>query len=280
MFQRDRGDLPGAHQSTLVAEKVSRNANEEAHARQLVHTARCLAFLQRDMDRARDLVSEAAALLPKHTSDFDWRSADAVVRCYLDAPDAAVSLEQALVLARRDQDRIGECECLIVMVQLALDHGDPARALARCCELGPVAAKMTESEAAVSDALEALARVALAEVGADERLELAVSRLRDVDAKGMLAYLLVGAADLDRAAGRTASAERRATEALAAAEAVQRRTLVASARASLAELALGKGDRAGAAGHLGAVKADLASPLGIGCRVRLRLDRLAATLGT
>jgi hypothetical protein len=278
-IQRDRGDLPGAHQSTLVAEEVSRNADDEARARQLVHTARCLALIQRDMDRARDLVGEAAALLPKHTSDFDWRSADAVVRCYLDAPDAGVSLEEALVLARRDQDRIGECECLIGMVQLALDHGDPARALASCRQLGPVAAKMTESEAAVADALEALARAALAEADAEDRLEQAISRLRDVDAKGMLAYLLVGAADLDRAAGRTASAERRATEGLAAAEAVQRQTLVASAHASLAELALATGDRAGAAAHLGAVKGDLASPLGVSQRVRARLDRLAVTLG-
>ncbi|MBV9946922.1 MAG: AAA family ATPase [Myxococcales bacterium] len=275
IIQRDRGDLPGAHQTTLAAEEVSRDAGDEARARQLVHTARCLALLQRDMDRARDLVAEAATLLPRHTADFDWRCADAVVRVYLDAPDAGAALEQALALARRDQDRVGECECLIGLVQLALDHGQPARALAFCRELGPVAARMTDGEVAVAEALEALARAASAEAGADERLEDAISRLRDVDAKGMLAYTLSAAADLDGAAGRMAGAERRASEALAAAQAVQRRTLVASARASLAELALAHGDRPAAAAHLAAVTADLASPLGIGRRVRARLERIA-----
>jgi hypothetical protein len=139
---------------------------------------------------------------------------------------------------------------------------------------------MTEgSEGAVADALEAVARVASAIPGADEHLERATARLRDVDAKGMLAYVLAASADLDRAAGRLGEAHGHAIAALAAAEAVQRRTLAAAARASLAELALDRGDRDVAASYIHAVATDLTSPLAIETRVRTRLAQLAARLG-
>jgi DNA-binding SARP family transcriptional activator len=279
--QRERGDIRGAHESTLLAAEVARSGDSAARGRQLVHTARCLAFLDRDIERARSMIEEATVLLPTHEHDFEWRQAVALIGSYCDAPECTSSLEAALQLSRRDEDRIGECECLIRLVQVALDRGQPASALAWCRELAPVAAKMNEgSEGAVADALEALARVASAVPGASDHLDRAIARLREVDAKGMLAYVLATSADLDRAAGRLAQAHERASAALAAAEAVQRRSLVASAHASLAEVALANGDRTAAAMHLEAVARDLTSPLGVAERVRARLGRLAAALAS
>jgi DNA-binding SARP family transcriptional activator len=277
VLQREQGDLSSAHDSTLRAMESARGGDQATRFRQLAQTGRCLALLERDIDRAREMVAEAAALEPAHDDDFDWCWADALLRSYFDEADAGPSLEHALTLARREEDRFGECECLILLVQRALDRGDPARALAWCRELSPVAAKMTEGiEGAIADALEAVARMASAVPGADTHVERTVSRLREVDAKGMLAYVLVTAAEMDRLAGRVERAQARADTALAAAEVVQRRTLVASACALLAELALARGDHADAAARLRSVAEDVASPAALSARVRARIQRVAA----
>jgi DNA-binding SARP family transcriptional activator len=277
LLQREQGDLSSAHDSTLRAWEAARGGDRATRFRQLAQTARCLALLERDIDKARTMVAEAAALAPNHDSDFDWCWADALLRSFFDEPDAGPLLERALVLARRAEDRWGESECLILLVQRALDRGDPVRALAWCRELAPVAAKMTEGiEGAIADALEAVARMASAVPGADEHVERAVSRLREVDAKGMLAYVLLAAADIDRLSGRVERAQSRADTALATAEVVQRRTLVGSASALLAELALARGDRAGAAARLRSLAEDVASATDISQRVRAQLQRVAA----
>jgi DNA-binding SARP family transcriptional activator len=273
--QRDRGDLPSAHETTLRGLELARGSDAATRGRQLAHTARCLGLLERDIDQADALVAEARDLVPAYEQDFEWCWADALVRTYCEAPGADALQERALALSRRDDNHLGESECLIQLAKLAIDGGDPGSALTRCRELSEVAGKMTGgSEAVIAAALEALARVAAADPGADGELERAIVGLHDVDAKGMLAYVLSASADVDRAAGRLARAQSRADAALAAAEAVQCRTLVAAARAALAELALARGDRADASRHLGAVEADLASPFGVQGRVRKRVERL------
>jgi len=128
----------------------------------------------------------------------------------------------------------------------------------------------------VADALEALAGAASSVPGSDAHLERAIERLREIDAKGMLAYVLVSAADMDRVAGRLQQAQRRTEAALAAAEAVQQRSLIASARASLAELALLRRDRTGAARELQCVDEDLVRPLALSTRVQKRVQELKA----
>jgi hypothetical protein len=277
VLQREHGDLNSAHHSTLRAMEAARGGDPATRFRQLAQTARCLALLERDVEQARAMVVEAAALEPGHSDDFDWCWADALLRSYFDEPGAGSSLERALDLSRREEDRFGECECLILLVQRALDRGDPTRALAWCRELAPVAARMTEGiEGAIAEALEAVARMASAVPGADVQVERTLSRLREIDAKGMLAYVLVAAADMDRLAGRVERAQARANAALAAAEVVQRRTLVAVASALLAELALARGDRAGAAARLQPLAEDVASPAALSERVRARVQRIAA----
>jgi DNA-binding SARP family transcriptional activator len=277
ILQRELGDLRGARDSTMLALEFSRASDERTRGQQLAQTARCLALLQRDLVQAQEMMAEATRLLPDHEGDFDCCWANALLRCYRDLPDGVASLERALTLARRAEDSFGECECLIHLVQLALDGADPARALAWCRQLGPVAARMRGgSDAAVADALEALAVAASSVPGSDAHLERAIGRLGEIDAKGMLAYVLVSAADMDRVAGRLEQAQRRSEAALAAAEAVQQRSLIASARASLAELALLRRDRAGAARELRCVDEDLVRPLALSTRVKNRVQELKA----
>jgi hypothetical protein len=279
-LSREQGDLAGAHENTLRAVDVSRAGEAPMRARQLARTARCLALIQRGMEQVGGMIDEAAGLLEEHRQDFEWCWAHALERCYSDAADAGPLLERALYMARREEERWAECELLIHLTQLELERGNPTRALAWCRELSPVAAKMAEgSEGTVADALEALARVASVVPGADEHLERATARLREVDAKGMLAYVLSAASDIDRAAGRIERAQARADEALAAAEAVQSRSLLAYAHASLAELALLRGDREGAAAHMKAVEQDISRPLAISARARARVEGISARLG-
>jgi DNA-binding SARP family transcriptional activator len=279
ILQRERGDLSGAHRSTQQAVTLSQGSDAESRGRQLAHSARCLVLIDRDMDQAFAMIDEAATLLPGHARDFDWCWARALERDYRDAPDAGDLLERALDLARSTEERFGEFECLMRLVQRELERGHPARALAWCRDLGPVAAKMTDgSEGVIAEALEALGRVACCVPGADGHLERAIGRLREVDAKGMLAYVLVVAAEIDREAGRSARAGERSREALAAGEAVARPTVVARARALLAELAIDRSDSGAARLHLEAVAADLERPFGMSARGRARVERAASRL--
>jgi DNA-binding SARP family transcriptional activator len=280
-LQREHGDLTGAHDSTLRAVDLSQAAGAPNHARQLVRTARCLALIERGMDQVGPMIDEASGLLDGHQQDFDWCWAHALERRYSGGPDAGSLLERALRLARRDEDRWGECEVLRELAQHELERGSPAHALVWCRELSPVAAKMGDgSERIVADALDALARVASCVSGADDHLERSLVRLREVDAKGMLAYVLSAAGDIDRAAGRVERAEARANEALLAAEAVQRRSLVVCVRALLADLALTRGDCESALLHLRAVEPDLARPLTLSARARARLEDVSTRLRT
>jgi hypothetical protein len=279
MLHREHGDVGGALDATMRAAAAARETDELTRARQLCDTARCLALIERDMPAARALLDEAAPLLSAPGEELAWNWALGLMRCYEGSDEGEPLLERALVLARRAQARWEEFECLMRLAQLEIDRGNPLAALTWGRELAPVAAKMTEgSEGAAAEAVDALARVACCYEGADARLESAVARLREIDAKGMLAYVLSAAAEIDGAAGRLDRAEARAKEALVAAEAVRRRSLVALARGQLADIALARGDRASARAHVDAVVADCASPLAVSARARARIDRVTTAL--
>jgi len=284
ILQRDAGDLLGAHESTLRAADAGRTADPLTHARQLCFSARCLGLLEREMDRAEAMLGEAERLLgsveapPGYDLMHEW--ARAILALYVgDEADGVTRLERTLVSARREQDRWAECDCLIRMTQIEIDAGRPSAALARCRELAPVAAKMGEgSERTVADALDALARVAACVPGADEHLQRASARLREIDAKGMLSYVLVATAQLDLRARRLALARARAEEGLCAAEAVGRRSQVALARSVLARVAIEEGDPAEAARHLEAVGAETEGRLALSARARDEIARARASI--
>jgi DNA-binding SARP family transcriptional activator len=282
VLQREAGDLDGAHESTLRAVDVVRQAEPMAKARQMSDSARCLATLEREMVRAEGMLSEARAIFGEAARDslqFAW-GLGLLQRFRGNMAESKELVEHAMRLAHRSEDHWAECEGLMTLVEIELDLGRPLHALSRCGELQRVAAKMGEgSEGPAAEALEALARVASGEREA-ERLDRALGLLREIDAKGMLAYVLTHAARLDLEAGRTAEARRRAHEALRAAEAVDRRTQVALARVVLGKTALAEGDSVTAARHCDALRADVAEPLRLSAHARAGAFALADALGT
>jgi len=279
ILQRDGGDSAGAWESTLRAVDVVRRAEPNAKARQLCNTARCLALLEREMPRAAELLTEARSILGDDAEaalHFAWGQG-LMDRFRGEADCGRALLERALRLARAAEDHWAECDTLFTLAQLALEAGDGPGALRRCAEVLPVAVRMGEgSEETVARALEALARHLSDDIGPE--LDRAIARLREVDAKGMLAYALNFAATVDLERRRPESAGERASEALRAAELVQRHTQAAIARALLGRVALAGGDRASAAAQLEALRADLDSPLRVSALARAAALELATAL--
>ncbi|MGO9839005.1 MAG: ATP-binding protein [Polyangiaceae bacterium] len=284
ILQHDAGDLLGAHESTLRAVDAGRTADPLTHARQLSLTARCLGLLEREMDRVEAMLGEAERIRgsvgESCSGDLMHEWGHGILALYVgDESGGVARLERALVAARREQDRWAECDCLIRMTQVELDANRPSAALARCRELAPVAAKMGEgSERPVADALDALARVAACVPGAEEHLARASSRLREIDAKGMLSYVLVATAQFDLRATRLGAARVRAEEGLRAAEAVGRRSQVALARSVLARVALAEGDPAEAARHVEAVGAEAEGRFALSARARDEVVQARASI--
>jgi hypothetical protein len=184
-----------------------------------------------------------------------------------------------LQLARQGQNRWSQFECLMSLTRIDLEDGRPAGALARCAELSQVAAKMTDgSEIAIAAALEAVARALLGEPGADERLAMAVSGLRRLDAKGTLTCVLALWARSDLECGRLDQARAHAAESVKAAEVMKRRSDAAVARALLGSVVLAAGDRAEAMRQLGAAAATASGPLSLSAYARARVGALTDAL--
>jgi len=142
---------------------------------------------------------------------------------------------------------MGEFQALEHSVVLELQRGDATAARALSADLVALGARMREgSEAPFARALEALSRYAGGATAALPDLEQAIGGLREADAKQRLAYTLTRAAFLDLARADANAAHRRAAEALALSELLQRPTEIALARVALAHAAamLGKADEA------------------------------------
>jgi DNA-binding SARP family transcriptional activator/tetratricopeptide (TPR) repeat protein len=282
ILQRDAGDAAGACASTLGAVDAASRADSAARARQLAETARCLALLEREMPRAEEMLRDASAILGDSVTaslHFLWGQG-LMERFRGRFQEGTALLERTLRLARAAQDHWAECDATFSLAQTALESGDATRAVALCAGVFPVVAKMGEgSEEPVARALDALAHVVNGEADWDAALERAIARLRDVDAKGMLAYVLNFAASLDLARGRIDSARARAEEALRAAEIVERCTQTVIAHALLGKVALQAGDRTAAARHLDELRPDLAIPLRVSSRAHAAAVDLATALG-
>lgn len=278
VLQFDEGDLAGAHESTIRAAGATQGADSLARARQLGESARCLATLERDVDRAQLMMDEARTIETESNAELlEVRWGAATLDAFVGENDrAAASLERALVLSRGVEDRWAEYECLRQLVQLDIEVGNRTE---RCAELLSVASKMSEgSELPAARALQALEGFIRDEPGAEDSLERALEGLRSVDAKGMSAYVLVVAAEHDFESGRSEAAGRRAGEALALATAVNRRSQMALARAVLGRVASACRDHRAAKRHLDAIRPDLDDPLMLSARARRAADDLKTAI--
>jgi hypothetical protein len=232
------------------------------------------------MERAQEMYAEARLVAEQAGEEVimvDW--AGALLAAHAGDWERAIpQFERILANSRERGDRWSEYECLREWVLLELeapvlvssDHTDELRA---------VAAKMSDgSEGAAADALDSLIRLRRGDESAARNLENAIESLRVVDAKGMLAYTLTLAAERDFDLGRLDRAEKRAAEALRAAEAVNRKSLMALARLVLARVALAHGNVDDARRFCAATEADYRNFHTLSARARTAYERFRTEL--
>jgi DNA-binding SARP family transcriptional activator len=271
----------GAHSTLLQAIDAARGAGPATEARQLVDSARCLLMLERDVPQAQAMLVEARGSLGPagdQLANVAWARGLLDRYCGRTAP-AMASLDEAVEGYKREHAPWETFQAMLSTVICHLESGDAAAALGRCGALREVAGKMMEgSEPVAALALEALARLALGEAGAERTATEAAQALKELDAKAMLAFVLVGLAEHAFAAGELDAAERWAGEALTMAALVDRRSELGVARALLGRIALARQDRASAVAHLAAMRDDRSRPLGLSARALERLGALEAAL--
>jgi DNA-binding SARP family transcriptional activator len=210
------GDAAGA---TIQSAELGRGADVSIAALSMATAARCLLLLQRDIDVAESLLSQADAIGTHH---YELSLGLGFLHAHQGRASAAVPhLERALEGASHAQDHWRQWIALWRLTTLALEQNDAEQALRHCARLRPVAAKMKGgSEGVRAEVLESIAR----QSDVDGSLE----RLRAVDCKSDLAWALCYLAQRDRSRAREY-----ATEALAAAEAVGRQSEAVIARCIL-----------------------------------------------
>ncbi len=231
----ERGNLSGVHQYSLKAAETGRAASPTTTARMLAYTGSCLAEVQREMPRAEALLLEAKCLTERVGLELpDIFIGLGCVYHYRANFDAARQLlTQGWKIAQAEQDHWRECSTLRYLAMLELEAGELTNALTYCHEMNIVAAKMSGegSEKPFAIALAALACYRLQLFGAEDALEQALLVLRQIDAKRMLAYILIGAAEWDLDTGRIELAFTRAEEALGMAQAIDHSSEIAQAQA-------------------------------------------------
>ena len=245
VVHQDEGDVAQSAATSLRASEAGRSADAATAAAQLANTARCLLELEINTGHSRTLLMEAGGVLDRsnpNAVELCW--GEALLKRWDGVLDTAVTLmEEALQLARAQEDRWRECKCLVWLAVINLERGEPERSLALCEVLQPLAARMGESgELPFVQAIEALARVILGLPDAADGLWSAVEQLRAFDSKAHLAYVLNVTALLAFEAGNLAEASSAAQDALIAAEATRRVCEVANSRAMLARVLLAQDD--------------------------------------
>ncbi len=278
MYEREEGR---AQQESLLGAENARAAEPTVAARQLATAAQCLAHIQRDMGRARTMLSDAQRISFELGLELgSMETGLGLVALWDGESDAARKhLNRGLQIVRRERDRYMECKCLIYLARLELEHDNPEQAMSHCRELMPIASGMGEQyEAPLALVLEALANVALGASEPDARLTQALEALEGIDAQAALAYALNAAALFDLRAGRLQSANRRAEQAVRAAKRVGRTTEIAFARALLAEIALAEGRPAAARAEVETLLAEVADRDVLDARTRNALRAVARQL--
>lgn len=243
VVHQEAGDIDAAQRSTLRAAEAAGQADALGRARQLANSARCLVEIGRDIGRARGLVDEARTLAEaagQHEIEVRW--------CLglLHHRDGELELAQreidaAIALATAAEDRWRQCKCLAAGAIIELERRRPAAALAHATALEQAAGEL--GEAADAPLAQALAQLARSMSGDDTApLGAAIEPLRRADDKSRLACVLNLAAALELEHKRHQAAGALATEAAAAAGAIGETSEAALAQATLARVALARGE--------------------------------------
>lgn len=246
----NQSNFTGLQQQSIQAIEVSRAASPATAARLLAFSGTCLAEIGREMVKAEALLLEAQSLAARVGLQLcDINSGLGGVHYHNGRyAEARSLLQQAWKMTKIEQDHWRGCACLSYLAMVELEAGNPAAALPYCEEMAIVAAKIQGegSEGAVAAVLAALASYQLQQPDSKIVLEEAIVRLKQMDIKRMLAYVLIGTAKVDLKHKRFEMAIVRAEAALQAAQIMNHPSETALAWALLVQgiLELGELERA------------------------------------
>jgi DNA-binding SARP family transcriptional activator len=223
----------------------------------LLDAARCLAYLEMDMDRTARLFDGLGALNVLAAGSIHYQWGVGLVQAWrgdLQAARRALAHASEIALHHADYWASFECTARLALLELESGEVEPARPL--CASLTELAHRLGEgSERAYAAALHALFKVASGDSRGNDDLDVATATLQRIDAAFLVPDLLGIAAewhlrtgDIERAAERAASAMRIAAE-------VDRPAETARANALLACIAARQGDAAGARRRLALIGA-------------------------
>jgi len=249
------GQWADAREESLQAERITRGAGAREQITGMAETAKCLALLERDLDRARELLAQADELARRHGIHHQALAAGlGMLHFHAGELDAAEEqFQEARTLCKSAGDRLNEFQANEYLVMIDLERGRLGAACHRCRELVTLAERLRDgSEAPFARVLQALC--AYAENADPAPLAEALESLRAAGARHRLAYALTRAAFLDLDRGDPENAARRAEEALGHAELLGRATETLLARVALAQASAAVGDAAGYARHRSALQ--------------------------
>ncbi len=246
ILQFEGNNYQKVHQHSLRAAEVGRLASPVTTARMLAYSGACLAEIGRDMVRAEALLLEAQALASRAGIEHcDIASGLGSVHRHWGRYDQARQhLQQAWRMAQTQRDHWRESTCLSYLAMTELEAGAPAAALPYCDEIAAVAAHMPEdsSAAAIAQALAALAHYALETPTSAPELTQAIAALQQADAKRMLAYVLMQAAEIDLRCDRPKLGLSRAELALENAQIINHPSEIAQSWALVVQGAIATGN--------------------------------------
>lgn len=249
----ERGDWSDAERDTLRAHQVSQSAGQKEQVIAMAEAARCLALLERDLEKAEAMILEAGALATRlDIKPAAIPDAQGMLRLHEGHLDEAATLfEQARTRARAEGNRLDEFQALEHLLMVELQRDGDARARKLSDELVSIGEKLREgSESSFARVLRATTCYSMGEDQAQLELEQALDELRTVDAKHRLAYALTRIANVDLRHGHPDLARSRASEALAFAQQLERSSEIVFAQVALARAAAGLNDGAALLLHL------------------------------
>jgi hypothetical protein len=240
-------------------------------ARSLAQAGRCLAQIERDMDSAEQMLTEATGLAPD-AQVLDLPYGRALVHAHRGRIEAAkAEFAHAADLAHAAADHWREYETLLSLSRLALEERDAATAVRWAARALPVAERLLGG----LEPLQARAMLALTQLcaardagredpGCERAFDAACDELNAREGYWRMAQLCILRAELEARHGRLDDAERFARRAATVprGDAVQLRR--GRCQLVLAEIALARGQRAAAREHLAAAAAapgTLSTPL-------------------
>ena len=222
----------------------------------ILEGARCLAYLEIDMERTTGLFEELAGLHDLATRSHQYQWGLGLVRAWNgDVGGARLALIEAIRLAAARDDHWAVFECSARLVLLETDVGDPGAARPLLRDLAAAATRLGAggSEARFASAIAALHR--LVDAPSDmEAFLLEVGALEAIDARFLVPELLGIASQLAYRRADLDQASTLARRALEIAGTVDKPNEAARACALLACLAAARGDTDGFEAHVRAAR--------------------------